>query len=127
MTAFLPNARVTLLRADGSVDDFGDTVDIDTAGPVYPAAITEGKGADSAGGGIDQRLFRPVEGRTTLVETYTIRLRPDAQVVEGDRLRDEQGRIYQVQHVIYPQRVVGIADVRVSAVRVGGASQPVNG
>lgn len=115
MTVYLATTTVTVYRGE-STDEFGDSVDADN---VYatglPVAITEQR----------QRSYQPSEQRTTVVEAFTIRLRPGADVREGDRLVDERdGQIYQVTEVHHPPTLVGVADVRATAVQVGAVSVP---
>lgn len=113
MSVFLPSTRVVVLRGTG-VDEFGDETDVDTETVTHlPASITQDK----------QRSYQRVEQRGGVVETFTVRLRPNADVTEGDRLRDERtGHVYQVREVANPARLVGVPDVRVTAVRVAAQS-----
>lgn len=115
MTVFIPTTTVALLRGT-TVDTFGDEIDVDvpiTTG--LPAAVTENA----------QRSYRRAEGRGGQVETFTVRLRPGTDVTEQDRLRDERtGAVYLVTSVSHPQALTGLADVRVTAARVGAASTP---
>jgi len=113
MTTFVPSTRITVLRGSG-VDSFGDETDVDTeVAEKMPAAITQDR----------QRSYQQVEARGGVVETFTIRLRPGADVTEGDRFRDEtSGHVYQVREVSNPPRLIGLPDVRVTAVRVGAQS-----
>lgn len=119
MTAFIPTTRVTVQRGVLAADSWGDQrASTTVAASGVPAAVTEGV----------QRSYQPSGARGGVVEAFTIRLRPGTDVTEDDRLVDERtGAIYQVRSVINPQTVVGIADVRVIAVRAGAASRPENG
>lgn len=118
MTHFIATTRMTLTR--GTTTNALDDV-VDSAAPLYlhlPAAVVEDQ----------QQSFIASQLRGGVVEMYTIRLRPDADVQEGDRLQDETRTelIYQVQSVSNPPGVVGMADLRVTAVRTGAHSQTVN-
>lgn len=118
MSAFLPSSTVTVLRGV-STDAYGDEADDnDTAiAERLPVLITEKR----------QRSYQPAEGRGGTAETFMIRLRPGVDVVEGDRLRDEHtSAIYQVREVSNPSPVIGLVDVRVTAVRISAQSQAVN-
>jgi hypothetical protein len=121
MTAFIASNRVSIYRGT-SVDAYDDEID-DNSLPVHgltglPVSISEDR----------QRKFRPAEQRGTLVEQYTIRFRPGVAVYESDRVIDDDDfTIYQVTDVSNPKTMVGLADVRVSAFRVGNLSRPVNG
>ncbi len=121
MTAFIPTTRLTVQRGVEQ-DRYGE--DTDTAAVVaagVPASVTEGDGS----GRQSQQSGRPAEGRGGVIDSYTIRLRPGADVTEQDRLVDERnGAVYQVTDVFNPSRLVGLADVRVNAIRVGAASSP---
>lgn len=117
MTVFLATTLVALYRGS-KTDEFGDDSDSNTiVASDLPASIVED----------GQRRFRPAEQRGTVVERYTVRLRPDADVREGDRLVvQDSGVVYQVQDVTRPHSVIGFADIRVSAVRVGARSVTAN-
>lgn len=117
MSAFVASTTVTVLRGTAT-DAYGDEVDVDTdVARRLPAVVTEQR----------QRTRQPSEGRGGTTETFTIRLRPTADVVEGDRLRDDRtDAVYQVREVSNPGSAVGFADVRVTAVRVSNQSQAVN-
>lgn len=121
MTAFFPTTRVTVQRGVEQ-DRYGE--DTDTATVVLtgvPAAVTEGDRSGRAA----QQSGRPADGRGGVIDSYTIRLRPGADVIEQDRLVDERsGAVYQVTDVFTPSRLVGLADVRVHAIRVGATSSP---
>lgn len=118
MTAFIPTTTITIYRGE-STDAFGDPVDNNVAiATEVPAAISETL----------PRWFRPDEQRGGVVDKYTIRLRPNISIQEGDRLLDERTDVtYLVQSVEYQQSIVGLADIRVIAQQVGALSQPVNG
>lgn len=124
MTVFVPTSVMDVQRGS-STDAYGDAIDTaTTVATGLPAAVSEEGGVGRG----QQRRYRPAENRTTLVETFSIRLRPDADIREGDRLVDQRsGAVFQVQDVFNPRSVVGFADVRVTAVQVGEVSQPVNG
>jgi len=127
VTVFLPTTTVTVYRGE-STDEYSDPTNIDT---VYatglPVAVTSARAPRSFAHG-DQRAWNPVDQRGGVVERFQIRMRPTADVREGDRLLDErEGLIYLVTDVSNPQSIVGMADVRVTAHRVAKHSQPVNG
>lgn len=122
----MPSTTVTLYRGEG-VDTYGDPVDVATV--LYsglPAVISEGSRVPQMTQP-PQVSFHPADQRGGVVETYTIRLRPTTDAREGDRLMDERtSQVYLVRDVLNPQSVVGMADVRVIAQRVGALSQSVN-
>ncbi len=116
MSVYVPTTRVKVLRGT-TTDVYGDPVD--TSAEVatgLPAAVAEDR----------QRSFLASEQRGGVVEVFTIRLRPNADVREDDRLVDDDGATYQVQAVSNPPGVIGMADVRVTAVRTGTRSESVN-
>ena len=125
MTAFIPTTRVTVLRGTGT-DLWGDPTDTATAiATGVPAYVTAGSANGAPGG---QQSGRPVDGQGGVLEAFTVRLRPRVDVLEQDRLVDERTTaVYQVTDVFNPSGPAGLADVRVSAVRVALQSQPVNG
>lgn len=121
MTVFIPTTTVTIERADEAPDSWGDvrpsTTDLQTG---IPAAVTAGVGLI---GRTDQRTYQPADARAGVTEDYTIRLRGGVDVTENDRLVDERtGAVYQVVAVFHAQSIVGLADIRVMAMRVGAAS-----
>lgn len=123
MSYFLPTTKVTIKRGT-ELDDFGDEADGNT---VVASGVLCAVSTESTGSG-DQRSYRPSEGRTGVIETFTLRFRPNVVIEEQDRVIDErQGLTYQVISVFNPQSVVGAADVRATAIRVAGLSKPVNG
>lgn len=103
MSGFLPTTTVAVLRGE-TTDSYGDPVDTDT--PVrarVPISLIEQ----------DRRVFVPAENRHTIIRQVTGRARPNADIREEDRLRDERtGSIYLVEAVSRPSSVVGAADVR---------------
>ena len=113
MSVFIATTYITILRGT-AIDEFGDEVDTDTEmADRLPATIVE----------TSQRTWNPVEQRAGVIEQYTIRLRPSVNVAENDRIRDERtGVIYQVREVSNPPSLVGLADRRVTAVRVSAQS-----
>lgn len=127
MTTFIPTTTVTVQRGEG-VDAYGDAVDTATTiATGVPAAIADGS-LITRMTAPPQVSNYPVDQRGGITESYTIRLRPRADVLEGDRLIDERvGITYLVRSVFNPQSPIGMADVRVIAQRVGALSQPVNG
>lgn len=124
MSTFLPTMRVSILRGSHPENTYGDRHPSTavTANGVPAAAV------ETAVLGGSQTSFVPADERGGVVERYTVRLRPGTDVTENDRLVDEAtGAVYQVLSVYQPQSSVGLSDVRVSAVRTGATSQPVNG
>lgn len=113
MTYYLPNTTVRVERGEAT-DEYGDPIDSSTVHTEgLPVAITE----------IRQRSYQSSEQRGGQVEEFKIRLRPGIDVQEGDRLVDERtGERYQVRDVHHAPTVVGIADVRVTAVQAGAVS-----
>jgi hypothetical protein len=109
MSAFIPNTTVTVRRGI-EADEFGDVRDSDTVwARGIPAAISE----------IRQRTYLPVEQRGGVSEEFLIRLRPDTDIVEQDRLTDESNdTVYQVQTVSSSPNLVGKPDVRATAIRI---------
>lgn len=128
MSTFLPNTTVSIYRTLSTADEYGEFSDDNTtlAASGVPAAIQEGYRAGQSPG--RQTTFRPVSGRSTVVEWFTVRLRPLVAIGEGDRIRDERNDLwFTAVDVIRPYTVAGYADVRVGATRISDASQPVNG
>lgn len=109
MTVFVPTCLVTVLRGE-TVDTYGDPVDADT--PIaenVPASIIENA----------QDIGQPADSRTSRVRVFTGRVRPDVDVREGDRLRDEADlSIYLVEAVSHPASPFGAADRRLDLRRV---------
>jgi Phage head-tail joining protein len=126
VTAFLPTTRVTIQRGTLAANGFGDELPgTDVVASGIPAAVTEGVSTTSAA---TQVTYQPSSDRGGVVEEYTLRFRPDADVTEDDRVVDERtGAVYQIRSVFHPQSLVGLADTRCTAVRTGAASLPVNG
>lgn len=125
MSWFIPTTTVTIFRGETYDDNFGDlAVRNNVVASGVPAAIaTKSNNSQDA-----QRSFEPSSDRGGVVEKYTVRMRPNVSVEENDRLFDERfGLFYLVVSVFNPQSVVGAADVRVLAKRVGASSRPVNG
>lgn len=121
ITVFIPSTTVTIERADEAPDTWGDvrpsTTDLRTG---IPAHITAGVGLI---GRTDQRSYQAVDGRLGVVEDFTVRLRPGTDVTENDRIVDERtGAVYQALAIFHSHPIVGAADIRVFAVRVGAAS-----
>lgn len=129
MSVFLPTTRVTVYRSTVEInDEFGDPVDFNE--PIatgVPVLVTEGSMVANSTRP-KQITYKPADQRTTIVENYTLRFRPNADIQEQDRLFDERNGItYLVVDVFNPQAAVGMADVRCLAQRIGALSQPVNG
>lgn len=119
--AVLPTTTLTVLRGTPTADAFGDLVPSTTeVATGLPAHVIEQD---------RQTRSRPVDERTGVVETYTIRLASSADIREGDRVRDDTtGRVYLVERVITTPSGVGPApgwdDVRLLVQRVAGTSTP---
>lgn len=128
MTAFIPSTRVTIQRGELALSAYGDELPATTAiATGVPAAVVETTSSGTAASN-SQVTYQPTDGRGGVVEQFTVRLRPGTDVVEDDRLLDERtGAVYQVRSVYGAHSLVGLADVRVTAVRTGAASLPVNG
>ena len=117
MTVFIPTARVRIERLTAAgVDQYGDETATNTiVASGVPVTITE----------IKQRSYQSTESRGGQVEEFTVRFRPAVTVQEGDRLVNQvTGEAYRVQTVRHSPGVVGLADVRVTAVQVGAVSVP---
>lgn len=111
LAEFVPTASLTLTRLGVSTDALGDetaTTVLAVAG--LPAHVLETK-QDRPG---------PENARTTVVETYTIRLRPGTDIREDDRLTDTaSGAVYEVRSVnVDPGELYPGCDVRVVARRI---------
>jgi hypothetical protein len=125
VTVFIPSTRLTIQRGVLAADTFGDELPAPTVvASGVPAAVTEGLGSSAEN---TQTSFQPSDARGGVLELFTIRLRPGADVREDDRLVDERtGAVYQARAIYSPHPFVGLADVRVVAVRTGATSQAVN-
>lgn len=129
MSDFVPNTTASIYRAQGAANVYGETQDDNTtvAASGLPVGIKEGWGSTSENT-TPQTWDRPTSLRSTLVEVFTIRFRPNTDVQEGDRVKDERNNLwFQVTDVVQQYSVAGYADVRVRATRIGDTSQPVNG
>lgn len=123
MTAFLATTWVDVFRGVDE-DIWGDATDVATPHAFYvPCAVTE----------VSQRSWQGTEHRGGLVEQYLIRFRPGADICEGDRLLERPdasafrtGRVFHVDAISTPDRVVGIPDVRATARRIAATSKAVN-
>jgi hypothetical protein len=127
MTVFVPSTTVTVERGE-TLDEFGDSVDLTTqVATGVPVFVTEGSLVSSSNR-TKQVTYRPADQRETVIENYTLRFRPTADIQEQDRLVDErhEGITYLVVDVFNPQSAFGMADVRALAIRVGAHSQSVN-
>jgi hypothetical protein len=108
---FLPTASLDLIRGTTGRNAFHDIIASTTLiAEALPAHVIETKQARPG----------PENQRATVVETYTIRLRPGVDVQEGDRLIDSaRGCTYVVQTVVWsPSPLADGDDVRVTARRV---------
>lgn len=117
MSVFIPTTLLSLYRGTPTTDEYGDPVDdnqtIITAN--LPALITERS----------QRTFLPAEQRLGVINSYIIRLRPGVDVREEDRLRDQTtDSWYQVQEVATMPLIIGVPDIRVTAIKVGAPTAP---
>jgi hypothetical protein len=116
MTAFVPNTTVRIERnnsapvtgtaVEGYGPDLSNWTPVATGAPAY---LHE----DS------QTTWDPTADRKTIREVTLIRLRPDAQVQDRDRLVDEQtGAMYQVDTITTESSTVGVNDIRVVTIRI---------
>ncbi len=123
------NTTVSIYRTlAASADEYGNYSDNNTTvlASAVPAAVSESNYMSLTGSDMTKGL--PGTFRTTLVEEFTIRMRPQTDVEEGDRLRDERNDLwFQVTNVARQYGTLGYSDVRVGATRIGNESQPVNG
>ena len=98
------------LAASGSFDGYDD--DPDSTTPVaagLPAHLHNGSTI----------TLDPVTGRKTMIEKWTGRLRPGADVRPSDRVHDTRtGFWFVVDEAFAPPLVVGSADVRLKLTRV---------
>ena len=111
LSAFLPNATVTVLRTPVSTvtADYGDPVDdvTEVTGMVNVPVSLRSK---------QSRVWDPQANRYLTVTRYVVRFRPGANVQPYDRIRDAAGRIYSVSDVTSnPSAVGGRTDVVASA------------
>lgn len=83
----LATTTIAVLRHT-TTNDYGDEVDADnTVATMLPAALTERQ----------RTVTNPVDGNPRVVRHTTARVRADADVRKGDRVRDERtGAIYLV-------------------------------
>lgn len=106
-----PTTTVSIFRASGGVDEFGDDTDdnrVAIADDVWAAVVEDG-----------QQRFAPADLRAELVEQFTVRVPYDTDVAEGDRLVDDgTGAVYQVTGVSAPQSLVGPSSIRLITKRV---------
>ena len=114
---FVPTTTVTVTRGTPSTDAYGDKVDNTTVvASSLPASFIED----------EQRRWQPVDRRGGTVETFGVRLRSTARILEGDRLTDAAGLVFQVMGVTYPPTAAGPAlgsdDVRLTVRRVSATS-----
>lgn len=108
---FLPTAYLDIVRGTPSRNAYHDLIaSTTTVATAVPAHVIETRQARPG----------PENQRTTVVETYTIRLRPGTDVREGDRLTDSaRGATYVVQSIVWaPSPLTPADDVRVTARRV---------
>lgn len=117
LSEFLPTTTVTVTRGEPTTDAYGDKVDNTTqVAADLPASFVEDR----------QQRWEPVERRGGTVETFGVRLRSTARILEGDRLTDANGLVFQVVGVAYPPTATGPAlgadDVRLTVRRVSATS-----
>jgi hypothetical protein len=108
---FMPSTRVKVLRdtADSS-NDWGD--DLDTQTVIYenvPVHISENS----------EFVWNTSELRAERVEEFTIRVAQRFVILEGDRVVDKDGSVYQVQTASRPQSVVGATSGTLTCKRIG--------
>lgn len=118
---FTATTTVTIRRrTEGSgLDEFGDPADTWTdVASGLEAAFVEDK----------QKTYESREMRRGVVETYSVRLRADAPVLEGDQLVDADGEAFVVITVVRQDTGVGPElggnDARVTVRRVAATSRP---
>lgn len=67
----------------------------------------------------NKKTYDPVSGRRTIIESWTGRMRPGADVQESDRIYDTKtGDWFVVDSVSSPPLVTGAADVKLTLTRV---------
>jgi hypothetical protein len=117
-STFLTSSIVTILRGLPTQDTFGDLTDAET---VVASGMEAHISEDS------QDSSEQADQRGGIVETYTVRLRPGADVREGDRIRDQRTTtVYRVLDVERQPSTVGPAlgtdDVMATCRRVSATS-----
>lgn len=114
---FLPTASLDIVRGSPARNAFHDLIaSTVTVASSVPAHVIETR----------ETRPGPENGRTTVVESYTIRFRPGVDIREGDRLVDsDNGCTYVAQTVVWsPSPLTPGDDVRVTARRVTAYSTP---
>jgi hypothetical protein len=117
MTVFIPNTTVRIERDNTSEPGTGTVVEGYGPDPSNWTPVATGAPAylyeDS------QQSYDPTTDRRTIREVTVVRLRPNAQVQDRDRLVDEStGSMYQVDTISNEASVIGLADIRVTTIRI---------
>jgi hypothetical protein len=118
MTSFIPNTTVRIERDNATAPATGNPV-VDGYGPDLSNWTPVATGAPAYVFEDEQRTWDPATERATIREVVVIRLRPDAPVQDRDRIIDERsGALYQVDTISTQGSVVGLADIRVTTIRI---------
>jgi hypothetical protein len=98
------------LAASGAFDGYDDDADSTTPiGVDLPAHLHNGSTV----------TLDPATGRRTMIEKWTGRMRPGADVQASDRIHDKRtGFWFTVDEAFAPPLVVGSADVRLKLTRI---------
>lgn len=117
MTSFIPNTTVRVERDNTS--DPGSGTHVEGYGPDLSNWTAAATGAPAYRFEDTQRTWDPSTQRATITDVTVFRLRPDAPVLDRDRLVDERtAEIFQVDTITQDPSVVGLADIRVVTIRV---------
>lgn len=112
---FFPSTRVEIRRdTTDETSEWGD--DLDTQTSIYsdvPAHVAENS----------EQVWNPSQLRNERVEEFVVRVPQRYVVLEGDRVVDRDGSVYQVQTAVRPQNVVGATSSTLTCKRIG-SSQP---
>lgn len=117
MTSFVPNTTVRIERDNATTPATGTVVE--GYGPDPSNWTPVATGAPAYVFEDEQRTWDPATERATIREVVVIRLRPDAPVQDRDRIVDERsGALYQVDTISTQGPIVGLADIRVTTIRI---------
>lgn len=117
MTSFIPNTTVRIER-DNTTDP-GTGTHVEGYGPSLSNWTTVAIGAPAYVFEDNQLTWDPATERKTIRSVFVVRLRPDAPVLDRDRLVDERsGDMYQVDTISQEASVVAAADIRAVTVRI---------